>query len=296
MLNHLRAIYIFVKAVELGSFRATAKALSLSPSVVSYQISRLEEDLEVALLYRSTRRLALTSEGRELYDRMAALVAGAERGVDQLTAALTEPVGRLQVTLAASFSREHITRQIAAFARLHPRVELSVRFSDEQKDLIAEGFDLAIRSGPITDSSLHARKLFSLERLLVASPRYLAGQPRAENPEELSDWEWIWLSVTANHREFRHRESGERRRVKLNKRVTVNDGYAMCAFAVEGLGLLTSPDYLVEEYLRQGQLVEVLPEWRVDPIDVYAIWPPNSPRTGLTRRFVDHLLEHRQNR
>lgn len=293
MLNHLRAIYIFVKAVELGSFRATAKALSLSPSVVSYQISRLEQDLEVALLYRSTRRLTLTSEGRELYDRLAALVAGAERGVDQLTATLSEPVGRLQVTLAASFSRESITRQIAAFARQHPRVELTVRFSDEQQDLIAGGIDLAIRSGPIADSSMHARKLFTLERLLVASPRFLARKPRVVQPRDLAEWEWIWLSVTAEHREFRHRNSGERQRVKLNKRVNVNDGYAMCQFALEGLGLLSSPDYLVEEYLRQGQLVEVLPDWRLDPIDVYAIWPPNSPRTGLTRRFVDHLVQHR---
>ena len=293
MLNHLRAIYIFVKAVELGSFRATAKALSLSPSVVSYQISRLEQDLEVALLYRSTRRLTLTSEGRELYDRLAALVAGAERGVDRLTATLSEPVGRLQVTLAASFSRESITRQIAAFARQHPRVELTVRFSDEQQDLIAGGIDLAIRSGPIADSSMHARKLFTLERLLVASPRFLARKPRVVQPRDLAEWEWIWLSVTAEHREFRHRNSGERQRVKLNKRVNVNDGYAMCQFALEGLGLLSSPDYLVEEYLRQGQLVEVLPDWRLDPIDVYAIWPPNSPRTGLTRRFVDHLVQHR---
>jgi DNA-binding transcriptional LysR family regulator len=292
MLNHLRAIYIFVKAVELGSFRATAKALSLSPSVVSYQISRLEQDLEVALLYRSTRRLTLTSEGRELYERLAALVAGAERGVDHLTASLAEPVGRLRVTLAASFSRENITRQIAAFARLHPRVEMTVLFSDEQQDLIAGGIDLAIRSGPIADSSLQARKLFTLERLLVASPRFLARMPRAEQPDDLADWEWIWLSVTAEHREFRHRQSGERQRVKLNKRVTLDDGYAMCQFAAEGLGLLSSPDYLVEEYMRQGQLVEVLPDWRLDPIDVYAIWPPNSPRTGLTRRFVDHLAQH----
>ena len=293
MLNHLRAIYIFVKVVELGSFRATAKALSLSPSVVSYQISRLEKNLEVALLYRSTRRLTLTSEGRELYDRLAALVAGAERGVDQLTAALSEPVGRLQVTLAASFSREAITRQIAAFARMHPRVELEVRFSDEQQDLITEGIDLAIRSGPIADSSLHARKLFKIERLLVASPRYLARKPQVEQPSDLGDWDWVWLSVTAEHREFRHLHSGERQRVRLNKRVTVNDGYAMCQFAVEGLGLLSSPDYLVEDYLRQGQLVEVLPDWRMESIEVYAVWPPNSPRTGLTRRFVDHLLHHR---
>lgn len=291
MLNHLRAIYIFVKAVELGSFRATAKALSLSPSVVSYQISRLEQELEVALLYRSTRRLTLTSEGRELYDRLAALVAGAERGVDRLTATLSEPVGKLQVTLAASFSRENITRQIAAFARMHPRVELSVRFSDEQQDLIADGIDLAIRSGPIADSSLHARKLFTLERLLVAAPRFLARKPAVEQPRDLADWEWIWLSVTAEHREFHHRDSGERQRVRLNRRVNVNDGYAMCLFALEGLGLLSAPDYLVEEYLRQGQLVEVLPDWRLDPIDVFAIWPPNSPRTGLTRRFVDHLVQ-----
>ncbi len=168
---------------------------------------------------------------------------------------------------------------------------MEVRYSDEPQDLIADGIDLAIRSGPIADSTLHARKLFSLQRLLVASPAFVARKPPPEQPRDLADWEWIWLSVTADSREFRHRNSGERQRVKLKKRVSVDDGHAMCQFAVEDLGLLSSPDYLVEEYLRQGQLVEVLPDWRMDSIDVYAIWPPNSPRTGLTRRFVDHLVE-----
>ena len=291
MLNNLRAIYIFVKSVELGSFRATAKALELSPSVVSYQISRLERELEVALLYRSTRKLTLTNEGQKLIEILAPLVEGAESGVDLLTASRSEPIGKLNITMASSFSQENITLQIARFARLHPRVELSVNYSDEQKDLISDNIDLAIRSGPINDSSLKAKKLFSIERKLVASPLYLASKPEPKTPDDLVQWDWVWLNVTSGYRILSNRRSKKQSKIKLNKRVTVNDGYAMCNFAAEGLGLLTSPLYLVEDYIKEGRLVEVLPNWQVESIDVYAIWPANTPRTGLTHRFVDYLLE-----
>lgn len=292
MITNLRAIYIFVKSVELGSFRATARALDLSASVVSYQVSRLESELNVALLYRSTRKLTLTSAGKTLFDKMAPLVAGAEQGVDQLTSKTSEPVGRLNITMASSFSREDITRLVARFAALHPGVELSVNYSDEQQNLIADNIDLAIRSGPIEDSSLKAVNLFTIERKLVASPDYLAGKPQPAAPVDLADWDWIWLSVTRRYRVFTDSRSGERQQLKLNRRVTVNDGYAMAEFAVEGLGLLTSPLYLVDSYLSEGRLVEVLPRWRVEPIDVYAIWPPNAPRSGLTGRFVEYLRQN----
>lgn len=289
MVTNLRAIYIFVKSVELGSFRATARALDLSASVVSYQISRLEKELNVALLYRSTRKLTLTSAGRTLFEKMAPLVSGAEQGVDLLTSKSSEPFGSLNVTMAASFSRENITRLVARFAALHPGIELSVTYSDEQKNLIGENIDLAIRSGPIEDSSLKAVKLFTIERKLVAAPRYLAGRPEPAAPADLADWDWIWLSVTPRYRTFVDQRTRTRHRLKLNRRVTVNDGYAMTEFAVEGLGLLTSPLYLVEGYLRDGHLVEVIPDWQVEPIDVYAIWPPNAPKAGLTGRFAEYL-------
>ena len=291
MINNLRAIYIFVKSVQLGSFRATAKALKLSPSVVSYQISQLEKEFNVALLYRSTRRLTLTSEGTRLFDKLLRFVEEAEREVDYLTASLTEPIGRLNITMASSFSQENITQEIARFAKNHPKVELSVNYSDEQKNLIADNIDLAIRSGPIDNSSLKAKRLFSIDRKLVASPLYLATKSDPKSPQELNMWEWIWLSVTPDHRVFFNEQTKKKARVTINKRVTVNDGYAMCKFAVEGLGLLTSPLYLVEKYLAKGQLVEVLPDWQVEAIDVYAIWPANTPKNGLTQRFVDYLSE-----
>jgi len=292
MITNLRAIYIFVKAVELGSFRATANALDLSASVVSYQVSRLEAELKVALLYRSTRKLTLTDAGKTLFEKVAPLVRGAEQAVDLLTSKTADPVGSLNLTMASSFSREDITRLVARFAVLHPGVELAVEYSDEQKDLIADNIDLAIRSGPIEDSSLKAVKLFTIERKLVASPGFLAGMPGPATPADLADRNWIWLSVTPRHRIFVNRHNGKRHRLKLKRRVTVNDGYAMAEFAVEGLGLLTSPLYLVDAYLQEGRLVELLPGWRVEPIDVYAIWPPNAPRSGLTGRFVEYLRQN----
>ena len=291
MLNNLRALYIFSKAVEIGSFRATAKALDLSPSVVSYQISNLEKELEIALLYRSTRKLALTSEGEELFHEIAPLFAGAEKTLDKLTSSYSEPIGHLNVTIAASFSRENITREIARFAQAHPKVELNITYTDQTQDLIKGSYDLAIRSGRIRDSSLKAKKLFTIQRKLVAAPGYTEKKPSPASPKDLSDWDWIWLGSTPDYRVFTHRKNQTKQKVKLKKKITVNDGYAMCEFATEGVGVLTSPVYLVEERLKAGSLVEILPDWRVDSIDIFAIWPSNAPRTGLTQQFVNFLTE-----
>jgi DNA-binding transcriptional LysR family regulator len=291
MFNHLRGIYIFNKAVEVGSFRATAQALNLSPSVVSYHISRLEKECNVALFYRSTRRLTLTSVGKRIFERVQPLIRGVESELDILSTGIEQPAGELLITVPAGFSRGFITRQIANFSNQYPNIKLSIRYSDQHEDIIANGIDLAIRGGAMKDSSLMSRKIFSLERKLVASPEFVKSTESLKSPLDLAALNWIWHEATPNSRTFKHTRSGRSHKIKMNPVMIVDNGDALCNMAMEGLGLITVPTYLMGEFLESGRLLEVLPDWKLDPFVIHAVWPKNSPRSGITSRFVDYLAD-----
>jgi len=170
MLDDLRAMTLFVRTVELGSFRAAAKASNLSPSVVSHHIQQLEKKYGVALLYRSTRKLAQTDEGRRFYERARQMVAAAAGAVDVLTGEAASPYGKLTVSLPAAQVRGAITRKVAEFAELHPYVHLKLVCTDEPVDLFAGGVDVALRAGTLKDSSLKSKRVGSVGR----TPRLLA--------------------------------------------------------------------------------------------------------------------------
>ncbi|MFT5505386.1 MAG: DNA-binding transcriptional LysR family regulator [Gammaproteobacteria bacterium] len=289
MINHLRAIYIFNKAVETGSFRATARALDLSPSVVSYHISRLEKEYSMALFYRSTRRLTLTQDGKRIFDKVQPLIQGVESELDTLSTNIEQPVGELKITAPAGFSGGFITRQIASFSNQYPNIKLSISYSDLHEDIIGNGIDLAIRGGAMKDSNLMSRKIFSLERKLVASPEFISKLQTLKTPKDLLTLNWIWHESTPNYRTFKHTKSGRSQKVKINPTMVVDNGSAMCGMAMEGLGLITAPTYLMNEYLNAGKLLELLPNWKLDPFEIHAVWPGNSPRIGITSRFIDYL-------
>lgn len=183
--DQLRALYIFAKTVELGSFRATAKTLRLSPSVVSYQIAQLEKHYGVALLYRSTRKLSLTHDGEKTYANAQRMVLAAEDCFRELSGSEGDSVGRISVTLPASFSTGILIPEIATFAKTHPKVMMEISYSDEQQDIISGAIDIAIRVGDLQDSNLKAKRLFDLPRKLLTAPKYAAMAPR-EKPHRLS--------------------------------------------------------------------------------------------------------------
>ncbi|AZZ92041.1 LysR family transcriptional regulator [Hahella sp. KA22] len=293
MIDDLRALAVFAKTVEAGSFRAAASALSLSPSVVSHHISGLETRLGVALLYRSTRRLSLTSEGERLFDHAKTMLAAAEAGLNAIAEQAAEPTGRLSITAPAVLARGPFTEDVAAFALAYPRVSLCINYSDIRQDLIRDGIDLAIRIGAMPDSALKSKKLFDLTRRLVASPHYLQSRATPSKPEDLLDWEWIGLKMRPNHK-LLYNAAGECHRIDYSPRITVDSIDAVCQLAAAGLGLATPPAFLVEEDLRVGRLCDPLPGWNVDALGVYALWPPNAARESLTYRFIQFLQERRQ--
>lgn len=288
MIDELRALAIFAKVVEAGSFRSAANELKLSPSVVSHHVAQLEERLGVALLYRSTRQLSLTFEGKKLFESAKSMLLAAENGLNSVTHQASEPSGKLNLTVAAFLTRSTLVRDIAAFAKVFPKVALSINFSDVQQDVIREGIDLAIRVGDLKDSALKAKKLFDMKRKLVVSSDFMTNREIPHSPKDLIQWEWIGLKMRPNTKELIN-QSGKTFLIDFEPRIIADSVDAVCQLAIAGLGLATPPSFLVAEDISQGYLVEPLPDWHVESLPVYAVWPPNASKESLTFKLIAFL-------
>ena len=288
MLDQLRQIAIFAKTVDHGSFRGAARALDLSPSVVSHHIAQLEERLGSALLYRSTRQLSVTDDGKRLLAEARVMISAAEAGLQAVANRNRQLSGVLNVTLPAVLAQSALIDRIAAFSASHPNVRFILDFSDTRREVIGTGIDVAIRMGRLTDSSLKSRKLYEIKRRLVASTSYVEGRPPPASPEDLKDWDWLELSPVRLKPEFR-RPGRRTARPKPTPRLSVNDAHAIYRLARAGAGLAILPEFLSNEDVASGSMRHVLPDWRLDPIGVFAVWPPNAPREGLTTHFIEAL-------
>lgn len=288
IIDELRALAIFAKVVEAGSFRSAADALLLSPSVVSHHVAQLEERLGATLLYRSTRRLSLTDEGEALFANVKAMLSAAETGLNSIAHRAIEPAGKLHLTIPAMLTSSPLVDDLAAFAKAFPKVMLSINFSDIQQDLIREGIDLAVRIGNLKDSTLKSKRLFTMKRKLVAAPALIKQHTMPQQPPDLRTWDWIGLKMRPNTKTLIH-QRGKTCDIDFEPRIIVDSMDAVCQFAIAGLGLATPPAFLVAENIRKGYLVEPLPEWQAEPIPVYVVWPPNVSKASLTFRLIAFL-------
>lgn len=288
MLDQLRQIAIFAKTVDHGSFRGAARALDISPSVVSHHIAQLEDQLGTALLYRSTRKLSLTEDGKRLLTEAHAMIGAAEAGLQAVADRSRDPSGMLNVTLPAVLAQSHLVDRIAAFSAAHPKIRLVLDFTDLRREIIGAGIDVAIRMGRLEDSTLKARKLYDVDRILIAALSYAEKHPQPTTPEDLLDWAWLSLSPVRLKPEFR-REGYQDVRLSPKPRVDVNDAHALYQLAKAGAGLATVPAFLADADVSTGVVKKILPEWQLDPIDVFAVWPSNAPKESLTGFFLDAL-------
>lgn len=292
MLDQLRQIAIFAKTVDHGSFRGAAKALDISPSVVSHHIARLEERLGTALLYRSTRKLALTDDGKRLLVQAHAMIEAAEAGLDAIAGHAPRPSGALHVTVPAVLAQSALVDSIAAFSQANPNIRLDLDFTDARREVIGDGIDVAIRMGWLKDSALKARKLYDVDRKLVAATSYIAQQQAPETPEDIEDWDWLELAPVRLRPRF-HKTDTPSVTLKPTPRLSVNDATALFRLAHAAAGLAIVPDFLAENDIARGEMVHVLPKWQLDAVGVFAVWPPNAPKEGLTAYFINALTSAR---
>lgn len=290
MFNELRQMAIFAKTIDHGSFRAAAKDMNLSPSVVSQQIASLENRLGTALLYRSTRNLSLTSDGERLLASAHKMLEAAEQGMEEISERTLNPSGELRITMPAVLAHSSLIAQLSDFLKQYPKVDLFLDFSDTRKNLIGDGFDIAIRMGWLEDSSFIARKLQYTNRKLVAATSYLKEHNKPEHPKDLEKLDWVELAAVQGKKEiFRN---GERKSIvlKSGSRIIVNDAHALYEFARSGAGLAIVPEFLAEEDVKSGMMEYVLPDWHPEDLGIYAVWPQNATKNSLTKMLVDYLV------
>lgn len=294
MIDKLRSIAIFATVVDQGSFRAAALNLGLAPSRISEVVSQLEKDLGVTLLYRSTRQLALTNEGRQLNEAARDMLGAAETGLDAISPLSKEPTGALKVTAPAFVTQTQLMEDFALFASTYPKVELDFHFSDRPSDVIRDGFDVAVRAGWLDDSDLMVRTIGHVDRFLVASPSYFGSMSAPSSPSDLEDWDWIRFAMRTDHTEMTSKD-GKVVKVLGKSSVSVNSASALYEFSVRGLGLTAIPEHLACRGFDRGELVHVLPEWTMKPLGLHAIWPNQSRRENLTTLFVRFLAGEHHN-
>lgn len=289
MIDRLRQMAIFAKAVDHGSFRGAANELRLSPSVVSHHISELEAHLGVALLYRTTRKLRLTTEGERLLVATHNMLDAVEGEVNAISAKAGEPSGELRITLPSVLSKSPFIDMVSAFIADYPRIGVVLDFSDERYDLIDGGYDIAVRMGLSTKTSASQRKLRMIERRLLASPAFLDGKAPPNSPDDIKDWRWLELAPLKNVPVVFAKDGQKHSIQQRVSQVSCNDAQAIYELARAGAGLCVVPAYLASADLKAGRIVNVLPDWELAPIQMYLDWPTNAPRSGLIRLFVDAM-------
>ncbi len=292
MIDYLKHMAIFARVVDEGSFRAAAESVRLAPSRISQTVSDLEDYLGVTLLYRTTRKITLTNEGRLFYTRVADMIRSAETGLNELNALSLDPVGALRVSLPAFMASSSLTPAIAAFVRQHPNVALSLVYTDYPKNLLDDGFDLTIRAGWLDDSTMMSRKLGEGDRALVVGPGYMNGREAPQRPSDLEGWDWIRYKHRADKTTF-HSDTGESEDVTGNAQIEVDSVEAMLNFVRHNAGVTILPAHMADQGVASGDLVRLLPNWKPRPLGIYAVWPDKSRRETLTRLFVRFLADRR---
>lgn len=290
MIDDLRALAIFAKVAEAGSFSAAGRALGLSTSVISHHVKALETRHGVSLLRRSTRALSLTGEGKKLLEAAQRMVEAAEEGLDAIADISNEPAGAIRLTAPAFLRNSPQEVAIWQFAGRYPNVAVSLHSSDEQINLIAEGFDMAIRLGAMPDSSLKSRKIGSFERCLVAAPAYLMNIEEPAAPANLARCDFVQLDMLPD--KFTLQRGKQRVTVAPEQpRIQVNSVSGARSAVLAGLGLQKLPLSEVAGDLAAGRLVQVLPEWSLPTLDIYAVWPESSHRSSLVRLLLESLVQ-----
>jgi DNA-binding transcriptional LysR family regulator len=291
MIDHLRDLAIFCGVAEAGSFRAGAKKLNLSPSVVSQRVSRLEERLGTALFYRSTRKISLTDDGAELLAASKKMMAAANDGFDAVLRRNNQAADRLRLAVTGNlWEKPPFVDHLISFAKQNPKVDLSISFSDQKVELIGSEFDAALRVGWLEDSNYKARKLMEIERVLIAAPDYVSDRALPRSITDLADWDWVKLAQLPVMKQLTGKD-GAAPSFTPKIAIEVDSIVAMCQMVKSGMGIAAVPRHMVLDDLHDGSLIALSLNWELMTPGVYAVWPNNVAPESLVLRFVRFMAE-----
>ena len=302
-MESLAPMRLFVATVRGGSFSEAARQLGCTPSAVSRQVGALEADLGVRLFTRTTRRLNLTEAGTALLEQSERILGEIDAMREAVRAVDASPRGLLRVTAPIVYGRLHLVPLLPEFLERHAEVEVNLVLSDAVVDLLENDIDVAVRIAALPDSTLIARRLASVERVICGSPAYLQQRGIPAAPADLREHACLPFRFHTAANVWRSgsnvwRLEGEDglEEVSVNGPFTANNADALVIAALAGLGLILVPTWLVSDHLREGALVPVLGDYRVSPSDietsVYAVYPSGRFLSPKVRAFIDFLVDH----
>lgn len=290
-MNQLVELETFLVVVEEGSFTAAARRLGVTKSYASKLVARLEDRLGIRLLQRTTRQLLLTEPGQAYFDRCSEAMRALKEAEDEATELQTAPQGKLRVSLPAAFAIAHLTGPLAEFKARHPGLTVEAVLADRKVDILAEGFDLAVRIGDLADSSLVARRLASVDRYVCASPSYLARRGTPSQPEEMAQHDCLLYAYHSVPTVWRLKGPDRDAAVEVSGTLVSNHAEVLVEAAAHDLGLVFCPIFLTAPALRAGRLVRVLPGWHF-PLTVSAVFPNARHTPAKVRIFIEFLVAH----
>ena len=284
-MDRLDELTVFLAILEAGSLVSASRRLRRSPPAVTRALGSLEDRIGLRLFERTTRRLAPTEAGHLLAERARTLLIDYDAA---MVGASQAPVrGALRITAPVQFGRRHVAPIVSAFLNDYPDVRIELTLNDRNLDLIEEGLDLAVRIGGLPDSTLIARQVGSVRRVVVASPRYIAARGMPRIPSDLAKHDTIFGMARSSAREWRFQQKGRGAVVRISPRLLVDDVEAQVQAAKAGRGVARVLSYQVTEELAAGTLVRLLADFEPEPLPVQLVTVSRLPMTSKVRAFID---------
>jgi DNA-binding transcriptional LysR family regulator len=292
-LPDLEAWAIFAKVAETGSFAKAAAELGISQPTVSKALTRLESRLKTTLFHRTSRRMSLTASGQASLERAARILSEGEAVEAEVTEQSKNLRGPIRIAAPMSFGVSHLAPALPAFMALHPDVAPDLHFSDELIDMVADGFDVALRISNLPDSSLLARRLCTVRLLLVGAPAYFAQHGRPSHPRDLATHRALRYMHTRTGEawRFQHAQLGEFSQV-VPATLRANNAEGLIPALRAGLGLALQPEFLAWQDLQSGLLETTLDDWQVPPIALHIVTPPGRARPARVQALIEFLAVH----
>jgi DNA-binding transcriptional LysR family regulator len=290
-MDRMTSMATFVKVVDVGGFSAAGRVLSMSPSMVTNHVQSLEERLGVRLLNRSTRKISLTEVGQAYYERAQQILGDVEDAERTAQALQSTPRGTLRLSTSVAMP-PFLAPVIAEFVELYPEVTISMSMSDREVDLVEDGFDLAIRNMPISDSSLISRRIATYHFIVVGSPEYFAKQGVPEHPSDLVTHNCLRYMGGPWGNEWRFSGPAGEFSVPVAGNMQSNSANGLRLAAVQGQGLTMLPSFLVADDLRGGRLASALDDFLDNEYSINAIYPHRHRLSAKVRSFIDLLAKH----
>ncbi|TPK39639.1 LysR family transcriptional regulator [Mesorhizobium sp. B2-5-3] len=288
LLNLNRLVY-FTTVMETGSFTTAADRLGVAKAVVSHQVGRLEQELGATLMRRTTRRVMPTEEGRLFYDRAMIILREAEAAYGEISHGAIEPKGMLRLTAPLDYGTKIVAPVMAAYLRTYPHMRVEAIFDDAVSNLVDEQIDLGIRVGWLADSSNQARRLGTIQQVVVANPSFAASLPPDVTPRQARSLAWVGNAQLRGIGQWLFSREGETVLTELNPVIMCDKSPAALACVLAGIGLGVFPDYSVGDDIAEGRLVPVFADWMLPAGGIHAVFPPARFRPAKVRAFVDLL-------